>query len=323
MASSLIDQHQITTFSTPVNGTTPIDANQVRGNDNTIKTSYNAHDADPTIHLQDSSLGAMPAAGVVGRKWMTNDQYRIYYDDGAAWHEMSYLGKSGDSTLTGTYITSGRWVAAADISGAIAYLTASDGNALSGTDIAVASILGSLTSVVNANTSSSWVAEGTSVQQSVATTGTTYSQHVFAGAGNTSGTVAALKGVGVVAAATGSGGTVTTMIGFEANCVVGTGATVSEYDAIRILAPSGAGTLTAVRGINIGNLGASNFAIITGTGIVQYGDIMILAATTSSRASLRIPNGTSPSSPTNGDMWYDGVNVKFQIGGTTKIFTLT
>ena len=35
----LVSTHQLSTFTTPVNGTSPIDANQVKGNDNSIKTS--------------------------------------------------------------------------------------------------------------------------------------------------------------------------------------------------------------------------------------------------------------------------------------------
>ncbi len=100
MASFLVGQHQITTFSTPVNGTTPIDANQVRGNDNTIKTAYDAHDLDGTIHLQSSTLAARPAAGTEGLKWLTNDGLRIYYDTGSVWSEIAYLPTAG-GTVSG------------------------------------------------------------------------------------------------------------------------------------------------------------------------------------------------------------------------------
>lgn len=43
------------------------------------------------------------------------------------------------------------------------------------------------------------------------------------------------------------------------------------------------------------------------------------------KSSLRIlsSSGTAPTSPVDGDMWYDGTNVKFRVGGTTKTFTLT
>lgn len=51
--------------------------------------------------------------------------------------------------------------------------------------------------------------------------------------------------------------------------------------------------------------------------------ITILGASTTTKASLRIPSGTAPTTPTNGDIWFDGTNLKMQIGGVTKTFTLT
>lgn len=50
--------------------------------------------------------------------------------------------------------------------------------------------------------------------------------------------------------------------------------------------------------------------------------ITVLGASTTAKASLRIPSGTAPTSPVNGDIWFDGTNIKMQIGGVTKTFTL-
>jgi hypothetical protein len=47
-----------------------------------------------------------------------------------------------------------------------------------------------------------------------------------------------------------------------------------------------------------------------------------IAASTTARASLRIVNGTAPTSPNDGDIWYDGTDLKMRVGGTTKTFTL-
>lgn len=108
MASHLIGQHQITTFTTPVNGTSPIDANQVRGNDNTTKTAYDAHDNDTTIHVQDSILGSRPAASTEGQKWLTTDAAALYlfYDTGTVWSEISYLRSTGGAITGPVSITS-------------------------------------------------------------------------------------------------------------------------------------------------------------------------------------------------------------------------
>jgi hypothetical protein len=50
--------------------------------------------------------------------------------------------------------------------------------------------------------------------------------------------------------------------------------------------------------------------------------VTVLAASVAARASLRIPSGTAPTSPTNGDIWFDGTDLKMRIGGVTKTFTL-
>jgi nitrogen fixation protein len=48
----------------------------------------------------------------------------------------------------------------------------------------------------------------------------------------------------------------------------------------------------------------------------------VLAPSVTARASLRIPSGTAPTSPVNGDIWFDGTDLKMRIGGVTKTFTL-
>jgi hypothetical protein len=50
--------------------------------------------------------------------------------------------------------------------------------------------------------------------------------------------------------------------------------------------------------------------------------ITILGAATTSKASLRIPSGTAPTSPVDGDIWFDGTNIKMRVGAVTKTFTL-
>lgn len=74
----------------------PLDADVVRGNDNTIRTAYNTHQADPGIHVQSSDLSARPAAASagVGAKWINKDTStatprRLWYSDGTAWYEVS------------------------------------------------------------------------------------------------------------------------------------------------------------------------------------------------------------------------------------------
>lgn len=83
----------------------PLDADVVRGNDNTIRTAYNTHQADPGIHVQSSDLSARPAAASagVGAKWINKDTSvgtprRLWYSDGTSWYEVSSSQAAVDGT---------------------------------------------------------------------------------------------------------------------------------------------------------------------------------------------------------------------------------
>lgn len=86
---TLVGNHTISPFPGPVAGP-PVNANIVRGNDNQIQQAFNSHDLDPTVHVQSSALADRPAAGVVGRTWVTNDSgtYEHWYDDGTSWQRI-------------------------------------------------------------------------------------------------------------------------------------------------------------------------------------------------------------------------------------------
>lgn len=89
-----VGAYQLATISTPVNGG-DLDADVVRGNLNSVRANGNAHDADPGIHWQSSPLASRPAAGVLGRKWLTSDDRRVFYDSGTTWQEIAYLPLAG------------------------------------------------------------------------------------------------------------------------------------------------------------------------------------------------------------------------------------
>jgi hypothetical protein len=60
-----------------------------------------------------------------------------------------------------------------------------------------------------------------------------------------------------------------------------------------------------------------------GVGTTSPTAFMDLRDSNTSSASLRIRSGTAPTSPNDGDIWFDGTNLKMRIGGVTKTFTLT
>ena len=64
--------------------------------------------------------------------------------------------------------------------------------------------------------------------------------------------------------------------------------------------------------------GVTTTAVATWLQVTHTG--FVTTASTTSTPSLRITSGTAPSSPTDGDMWYDGTNLKFRFGSTTSTF---
>jgi hypothetical protein len=50
--------------------------------------------------------------------------------------------------------------------------------------------------------------------------------------------------------------------------------------------------------------------------------LLDIGASTTARTSLRIRSGTAPTAPNDGDIFFDGTNLKMRIGGVTKTFTI-
>lgn len=104
--ATTVGQHGVAAFISPSNGDA-LDATVVKGNDNTLRSSYVDHDSDPGIHVQSSTTALRPAAGEVGRKWMTYDgtSARLWYDDGTTWQEINYMSTTPGATTFGGNVT--------------------------------------------------------------------------------------------------------------------------------------------------------------------------------------------------------------------------
>jgi hypothetical protein len=63
-----------------------------------------------------------------------------------------------------------------------------------------------------------------------------------------------------------------------------------------------------------------NFAK-TAFSAVNIGKLSLSAGTTAS-SQINLASSTAPTSPNDGDIWFDGTNIKMRIGGVTKTFTL-
>ena len=67
---------------------------------------------------------------------------------------------------------------------------------------------------------------------------------------------------------------------------------------------------------------STKFEINLGNSQVTLYGRLLGSASTTTRATLNIPSGVAPTTPSNGDIWFDGTNIFMRIGGVTKTFTL-
>lgn len=79
--------------------------------------------------------------------------------------------------------------------------------------------------------------------------------------------------------------------------------------------------ITSVTGTLYGLLVQPTTAF-NGFGMSTPTAVLDIAASDTTRASLRLRSGTAPTTPNDGDVWYDGTNIKIRVGATTRTFTL-
>lgn len=66
--------------------------------------------------------------------------------------------------------------------------------------------------------------------------------------------------------------------------------------------------------------GLSAFGLAAGT---KAGAVVDIAGSTTARASLRVQTGTAPTTPNDGDIWFDGTALRIRIAGVTRTVTVT
>lgn len=130
-----VGSYSVASFTSPSNGDA-LDATVVKGNDNTLRTAYVSHDAEPGIHVQSSLLASRPAAGTAGRKWMTTDagSIKLWYDNGSTWEELGATAAAG--TLTGTTLASNVVTSSLTTVGTLGSLTVSGTSTLAAVNMA-------------------------------------------------------------------------------------------------------------------------------------------------------------------------------------------
>lgn len=74
----------------------------------------------------------------------------------------------------------------------------------------------------------------------------------------------------------------------------------------------------------IGTRGALRLGAASGTDVLTSvtNTWLSIAAGTTTRSQIRLASSTAPTTPNDGDIWFDGTDIKMRIGGVTKTFTL-
>ena len=81
-------------------------------------------------------------------------------------------------------------------------------------------------------------------------------------------------------------------------------------------------TITASTGNVLINSTTDSGERLQVTGTAKITSKLSMGAGTTSAAQINLASSTAPTSPANGDIWFDGTDIKMRIGGVTKTFTL-
>lgn len=122
--------------------------------------------------------------------------------------------------------------------------------------------------------------------------------------------------VAISPALNGTGGSVTNRALLISPTINATAGTTSSYGIHYNPTISGTTGLT-IYGIVVTPPAALNGFGVTPTAVVD------IAASSTVRASLRIQSGVAPTTPNDGDIWFDGTDLKLRSGGTTYTLTKT
>lgn len=123
-------------------------------------------------------------------------------------------------------------------------------------------------------------------------------------------------------------GTTTTFTAFGLSTALLTNSgTITTLYGLRLETPTNTGTITNRWGVSQEDAAANNVLAgktaigqAAGTAATAQAD---LGASTTAAASLRIRTGVAPTTPNDGDIWFDGTALRIRIAGVTRTVTVT
>lgn len=83
-------------------------------------------------------------------------------------------------------------------------------------------------------------------------------------------------------------------------------------------AGAGSGTEIAIR---VGGSDTDSLTFAASTGVPTFNRKVNFLASATGAATMNIPSGTAPTTPVSGDLWYNGTNLQFRDGATTRTIT--
>jgi hypothetical protein len=122
----------------------------------------------------------------------------------------------------------------------------------------------------------------------------------------------------VVSGGAGIGGTVYVGDGSVDRSLIVSGGSSGSNAGGRVATRNGSSFITAIGGKSAVVGGAYDATpYIYANGALEHSSQSIFPATTTSNASIRLPHGTAPSSPTNGDVWTTTSGLYVRVNGAT------
>lgn len=232
----------------------------------------------------------------------------------------------GNSTVVGTQTTQALWNTVAttiNFGGAATTLTIGS-STCSSTVNGIVGIGGGPNSQYGLNivhTALSGTVQYGVVSTVTATSASTSGTTSFAGqvgTANASFTAATCHAFRAFDANKGAASTITTLIGFQCDDLT-KGGTANRGFVSSVSSGSGKWNLY------FDGTAANHIAgeLLLGHTTTSGTTALSLVASTTGKSSARIPSGTAPTSPVSGDLWYDGTNLKFRDGATTRTITWT
>ena len=125
-------------------------------------------------------------------------------------------------------------------------------------------------------------------------------------AGSSTENIGEVQGMRIAAITKGNSGTITTLKGLLVNAQT---ATSTNVYGVYIEAPTGGSSV---------NTGLHNLGTTVLVGQAETQALLLTRASVTGGASLRVPHGTAPSSPTNGDIWTTTTAQYNRINGVTE-----